>query len=641
MKNKILFNTKSRKEVIQDIQGLKHQHKSYLSRADRFLNGTILFQNDWDMERTQVEEAYSLDNMDWNYCPTEDLEWSYMFHRLGYLQDLVVAYVISEDKKYIEHLNRFLKLYLEKNLESEENSPFSWRTIDVGIRLINLMRIDELLNVLELDSVIDQKVLKAHKTYLYNNLEIKRSLSNWSTIESSAILMYALYTKDLEIFAEVYEFFEHTLKLQILDDGLQWEQSFMYHHEVFIRVLQVIQSLKAHEKTIPTQLMNYSIKMATASEKISRVNQTQSNFGDSDYEDMSAILFASSKILNVPLVNFDKETELFDYLLTFDTQKISGKIEKNIEKYELKEAGLSIIKDYDKMDNFMFSNGPLGGGHGHDDYLHFEYMVDGNDFLVDSGRYTYYESEGSRLYYKKPTSHNTITLNNKSYNEHTSSWESKKVGTPINEKSIHGEKISYFEGGHFGYSNESLKYINRKIIYTKNRKVLIIDSYKGDTNEMLNAHFILYPNLDYNFDENKLLVTIKHTTMEITSLSENVSFELNQQFISPQYNKSVETQRLTINKLLKNGHMTTVIQDANTDSIRKVSVYNASGNQFEDTTVECYQYTTDDIDWHVLIQHEEPSNSRTAYFVGDFMFYGRLIYFGVRQGEIIYEEKLY
>lgn len=611
-----------------------------LTRADRLLRGDILFQNAWDMERTQEIVSMPLSSIDWNYSPTPDLEFSFMLHRHGYLMDVLVAYIFTNDDKYIQFLNDFLIQYVKENKYSKLNELYSWRTIDVAIRLVNLVRINEVLHILDIK--LDESVYVAMEDYynfIIERLEYRRYQSNWSAIESSAAIAYAVaFNTYDERFDKALDAYDTCLDLQVLNDGLQWEQSFMYHHEVLITALFV--NLALQDKT-PEAIRRESIKLYEASLKIMRPDFMQINFGDSDYESMASIMLASEKIFKTHSLKQSVESSLYDFLLTGDSSDYVSEEVLKVEKIHLEEAGIAFVKDHQQNTSIMFSNGPLGGGHGHDDLLHIDWMVNGKNFLIDSGRYTYYEENGSRLYFKRPQAHNTIVVDDQSYNKHIDSWASEKVATVMNDKVIFKDKVSLFEGGHLGYSDDELMtYVNRKVIYTDDNVGLVVDEIKSNQERTLTSNFI-YNTHNVEIKDHLIRYEDDGLTMNLHILSEEASITKKDAIVSFQYNEQHDTSRIEVSEKLKQGSILTLIADDSITNVTLVDVYDTAGNKYEKEIVQCVKFIKNNQQYYILVQHEEPRDSRTAYVVEDEMIYGRVVYFEKHEGKRQYIQKIY
>ncbi|WP_305068980.1 heparinase II/III domain-containing protein [Lacticaseibacillus saniviri] len=59
-------------------------------------------------------------------------------------------------------------------------------------------------------------------------------------------------------------------------------------------------------------------------------------------------------------------------------------------------------------------NGNLGSGHGHAALGHIDLVIDGQDVLVDLGRYTYVDGT-ERRYLKSPSAHNVMTVDHQAF----------------------------------------------------------------------------------------------------------------------------------------------------------------------------------------------------------------------------------
>lgn len=615
------------------------EKSSVLMRADKLMKGIYLFQNEWDMERTQIPVQMDLQTINWNYLPTQDMEWSYMLHRHAYLVDLVLAYIYTDDIKYINHLRSFINKYIEDNSYNDINKAFSYRTIDVGLRLLSWIRVFEMLDILGIsyDPIVEE-VMSDYCDFLLERINVSRSQSNWVAIECSAIIVYLTRMNIDEGLDQAISIYTLCLENQVLDDGLQWEQSFMYHHEVLITALHV--SIALGSKANPL-IHKVSRKMAHASKVLTRTNGTQTNFGDSDYEDMNTLLLACEKVLGIELLVGNVKSGLYDFLFSGDFSASTGKLDvPSYESISLDNNGFSWVKDHVRNSTFMFAYGPLGGGHGHDDFLHIDWMVSGQEFLVDSGRYTYHEEKGSRLKYKSPLAHNVPVVDGKSYNEHIDSWSSKRVAQGFGEKRIFMDSVALFEGGHFGYSDDTVTFINRKAIYVKGDVLFIIDSMKSDVERELTSNFVVFEPV-LRIEDQSVAYQYDLVDMKFTILSDDIQITKCDHVISPQYNLEKNTERLSVSKRMKNGSIITMVSPSQISEITSLDVYDDNGNKYEKEVVECFKYYDGKTVSYLLIQHKEPDDSRRSYCVEGHYVYGRIVYFEIDNDEIINKQNLY
>lgn len=637
---KIYLNNFNRDQFIETINTHYTDEKSsVLVCADLLLKGHYIFQNEWDMERTQIPVIMDLDEMDWNYIPTPDMEWSYMLHRHGFLKDLVYAYAFTQDDKYIDHLLLFLKKFVEENPYNEINKPFSYRTIDVALRLLAWVGLFEMLDILEIEyDDVFHEVMASNAIYLEEHIVLDRTQSNWVAIECAGLIAYYNRVNQVNKLVKICDVYDVCLSNQVLDDGLQWEQSFMYHHEVLITALHVIAAMGDHVSEL---VLFKSELMAEASRKLTRTNHTQSNFGDSDYESMDAILLASEKLLSIDLHSSPVKSSLYDFGFTGDVSNSKGLYPQADYEFEtLDQNGFLWLKNHEENHTFMFAHGPLGGGHGHDDFLHIDWMINGQEFLVDSGRYTYYEEDGSRLKYKSPLAHNVPVVNSSSYNVHIDSWSSSKVAQGMNERIIHREDVTYFQGGHFGYSNdEHMTFVNRRGFYFKSNHLILIDSIRSTQEQILSSNFVFAEDA-LNLQDDKVIYQTDDVQMKLKFLSNHSIVDKIDHVISPQYNLEKETVRLQVSKNMKQGHLITVISPLVMEDITLVDVYSDNGELYTESTVQCFKWNEENRSRYLLVQHTEPDDSRRAYRVEGHYVYGQVVSFEVKNDEVINKKVL-
>lgn len=616
------------------------EKSSVLMRAEDLLKGKYIFQNEWDMERSQVPVLMPLESVDWNYIPGLDMEWAYMFHRHHYLPDLILAYLFTDDLKYIEYLKRFMLQYIEENPYNETNKPFSYRTIDVALRLQAWVKVVEMLNILEFDvegAILDE--MAVYHDYLMERIAPSRSQSNWVAIECSAILLYQEQMQKTEHQESVLSLYEMCLENQVLDDGLQWEQSFMYHHEVLITALHAISAIG---KDKSSRVYKSACAMALASSIIMRTDGTQSNFGDSDYECMHSLMLASEKLLGIDLFHYPVKSSLYDFMFTGnDNGSLGLRDAAAVEQLNLETNGIAMVKHHDTNTTLMFAHGPLGGGHGHDDFLHLDWMINGKNVLVDSGRYTYHEENMSRLKYKSPLAHNVPVLNHQPYNKHIDSWSSEKVARGFGEKVVYKDRVALFEGGHFGYStNQEQIYIYRSAIYIDDSILITIDSLKAGKQHQLSSNFVFAkPNLSQ--DDGHLRYDDEGVSLYVYPLTQGSNIQIETHTISPQYNLEQETLRLNLSQELQEGSITTLFSTHHMEDLCYVDVFDDSGNVYDKSVVECIRYNSKEYVSYVLVQHQEPNDSRRTYCVDGHYIYGRIVYYETYDDEIIYKQVLY
>ncbi|MBS1794813.1 MAG: alginate lyase family protein [Acidobacteria bacterium] len=178
----------------------------------------------------------------------------------------------------------------------------------------------------------------------------------------------------------------------------------------------------------------------------------------------------------------------FDSLRTFEPRRTS--------RY-FPDGGYFAMRDgWSDTDNYLLVDcgeiGSLNGGHGHSDALAVEAAVGGKTLLVDSGTYTYHESEEMRDFFRTSIAHNTLMIDERSQSEPGGkfSWKSKaniQVQSQVSE-----ERFDFFEASHDGFERlESPAIHQRSILFLKNDYWIMRDyvETQGEHDYALNFHF--------------------------------------------------------------------------------------------------------------------------------------------------------
>ncbi|CAM4267278.1 heparinase II/III family protein [Erysipelothrix aquatica] len=617
------------------------ERRALIARAELILTDTFVFDNEWDMERSH--EPINLPKMDreWNYVHNSDLEWSYMFHRHTFLNDLWAAYALTDDFKYIAYLMDFIDLWILENPHTKVNHPFSWRTIDTAIRMNNWIRIIDALRVMEvLDTQWANRLcvsLDEQAKHVSDNLSIIRAQSNWVAIETSSVIVYEIFryrdASKRSTYKNAVSLLQLCMKLQINRDGLQWEQSFMYHHEVLMVLLQALWIQKQNGLKSHSLFLESAELMTRASENLRRPDSTQSNFGDSDVEVMDGILAFAQTVLGREVEG--AKGNLFSVMLS-GINETAGDVNSALISTHMYESGISIIKHAASGNFLMFTHGPLGGGHGHDDLLHLELMYRFKPVLIDSGRFTYFETNRSRLKFKSSRAHNTVLLDDQDYNEHKDAWDTLKNVAAENREFINGSRLTYLKAGHFGYSTvANAVYVQREVIALEDMRILVIDTSHGQQNQALTHHFI-FNSKEVTISEQTAIHN--ETGYQVQSFGSTQPWIQETTEVSETYNKKRETIRII--KKHAEQKVVTYLSPVQYRDITSIPVYDERGALIDPTIVSCYRFEIDTVYEHVLIQHQEPQDGRKVYVVSGHYFYGTLIHF-VTDGEtLIYEEKI-
>ncbi|WMB29736.1 heparinase II/III family protein [Streptococcus didelphis] len=370
------------------------------SSLDKMMTNTFIFDDNWDMEPCST--PYHLDPLSWDRQVSEDKEWNYMLNRQGYLMKFILVYLVEKDSRYLDKVKYFIFHWIDCHYPLKADSLVS-RTLDTGIRSFTWLKVIlyllyfEAINQEELDKII--RSLAQQLTFLQENYKAKYSLSNWGILQITAILACLFYFEKeinlphLKVFAETE--LEEQLRLQILDDGSQYEQSIMYHVEVYRALLDLAVFAPEYKPQLETKLeeMAYYIYMMTGSD------HCQLAFGDSDVTDTrdiltaSAIFFQSKVLKSYAYPYLDRESLLlFGKKGVAIFEKLESVEPASIEANHFASSGHICHRDSRRY--LFFKCGPFGSAHSHSDLNSFCLYDQGKPIFIDPGRFTYQEEKG-------------------------------------------------------------------------------------------------------------------------------------------------------------------------------------------------------------------------------------------------------
>ena len=451
------------------------------NNADRLLNNTFIFDDPWAMEATNIPYTFK-GNIDWNINPFGDPEWTYMLSRNDFVLDLAYVGDYFNKSKYLYKSKYFIFDFIQNSQCIEKNFNTSWRSLDSSIRVKNWIKSYRILNKYKIlddnEKAILNQSINNHIAYLSKIDTSFTRMSNWGIIGDSGLFCAALFMNDKKNILLSYNRLIKQINNQIDEDGFHWEQSPMYHVEVLISLLDVIEEAKKYNYSLNSKIINIAKLMSYAVIKTQKPNHHQIMQGDSDDTDIRDILSRSALLLNNGLIKYFANEEIS---YPYNNLKIKAykeiKIRKpNFTSIALNDSGNYYLRSgWDKNDSLIhFSCGSLGSGHGHSNLLHFDFFSNNEDIIVDSGRYTYTECE-ERYQLKSTYLHNSILIDDIDYFKVKDSWGYESKGTFIKGNFIEKGPFKFVNSFNTSYININGSLIERKIISLNKNLFLVFD----------------------------------------------------------------------------------------------------------------------------------------------------------------------
>lgn len=377
--------------------------------------------------------------------------------------------------------------------------------------LINKSYLDQ-VQCNDLMSIIYQDI-----DFVCNNLEWNLNgnhlLKNIAAVWWGCYLFDDLYTAKWRLTIDKH--LKNIIKNQILDDGLHYEKSPLYHQLALIDFLDILMLMPvgASEFSYLSELVE---KMCSALKLLIHPDGNSCLFGDSS-ANLSASTNTVLNFCNDILGNNSAATELSEggyYQLSFDDE-------------------FYIVADVGNLgpDEQM--------GHAHSDMLHFEMSYLGQRVLVEGGTSSYYDKL-RRPYERSTKAHNTVSINGDSQCQN---WSNFRVAQRGYCSVIHYSKAdngTLLEATHDGYKRKYGVIHRRKFSYqsghlvikddfestTDLRNIKTIDSFFHFSKEcqlqVLNEQLVL---IKMN-NGGELYLSVDNVAMEILPMQYGVGYNL-------------------------------------------------------------------------------------------------------------------
>lgn len=609
----------------------------------------FLFRYPWDMEKTNIPFQFKKE-IDWDANPYGDPEWTFMLNRHRYWQDLGKAYLLTGKEKYAKTFVNQLTQWITNNPISENTKQTSWRRIEAGIRAENWIKSFELLKGSKhITPAFLQKFLNSlaqHAEYLNEGFSKFSQTSNWGVLEFQGLFHIAVFMPEFKQ-AETWKTnaiknLAATAKHQILDDGTQWEQSPMYHNEVFHSFLNVVLLSQRKAIELPKIITQKTRAMALANITWQKPNYHQPLLGDSDDTDLRDLLTTAGMVFMNPTIKNRAFPEA-DYGNEFLFNTKSKTAYKNLKSQKpdflsLFQANSGDLYSRSSWEEDAFYSSfhlkRLGGGHAHDDLLHFSLFAFNRDYLVDPGRFTYVDNKW-RQYFKDSRSHNTLAVDDKPNSIYSTSWGNNFDAKEEGVFAITRKGFDYAEAINTAYMRlEDPVKIQRRMLYLKPDVWLLIDSFEGQEKHTYSQYFN-FPNKKVSKEENSISTTYADKNLVVEALNP-VEITLEEAWFSPEYNLKEESLKAKFSAQ-KKGFASFIsllyFPENSPIDFKKVPVYNRKDKLLEDEEVEAVKLSFPEKDYILLVAHDASGSLTHFFYVEEEPVIGEVVLIEIENAE--------
>lgn len=602
-----------------------------LKTADEVLKHDFIFQDDWDMEKTNIPYQFT-GEIDWKAIPFGDEEWCFMLNRHKFWIDLGKAYLLTGNEKYAKGFVDQVTHWIDNNPLTDDLKNISWRRIEAGIRCENWIKAFEYIKH---SKQVTPKFLSKFLTSLYQHGEYLNSTfsgfsqtSNWDVLEFQGVFNLAFFLDEFKIAAQwqhkAIKRLSTCIKLQILKDGSQWEQSPMYHNEVFHCFMNVNLLAQRQNIKLPEILIQKTKDMAYANVKWQKPNFHQPLLGDSDDTDLRGLLTLAALVFN-DVVLKSRAFERLDYETLFLTGKKGKEAYKSMDAknpeflsvYQQNSGDFYMRTSWEENAIYVgFHMKKLGGGHGHDNLLHFTLFANGQDYLIDGGRYTYVNNEW-REFFKNSKKHNTLGVDHLTNSVYKDSWSNSYDARSNDTFTKSTKDFDYAEAQNMAYNRlEDPVSMKRRFLFLKPNIWLVFDTFSAKKEHTYSQYFNFLNN-NVTIDDGGLATTFPKNNLRIQPIKE-AKIKLTDSWWSPEYNLKHENKRAEIYKTAVGftSFLSLLYFPDQVDvTYKKVPVYNRNDDLLSDREVEAVNLYLRDTTYTFLVSYDLPLHANHFFKV--------------------------
>jgi len=451
-----------------------------------------------------------------------DIKYPWELGRCQQLVPLGQAYRLTSDSRYAREVFLQIEDFAEAN---PTGVGVQWLcTMDVAIRAANwtiaLALVRSCADIDPARWVNAYRLLFDHGVFIENNLEntyevtSNHFLSNIVGLNVVAAV-FAELPSGRRWAARCGEWLEQEMRVQVLDDGADYESSIPYHRLVTELFLSAARLAAMRGESMSGGFMSRLHAMCGYLAGVLRPDGLMPQIGDADDGRLHILSSYGTWRPQDPRHLLAPAAEFFDVddwracagadngweaaWWGFDAGGGHERRRSPVPLADYPRAGITVLRT--PRTYLLVSNGIVGtagfGNHKHNDQLSFEYHVDAEPLLVDPGTGVYTSDPAMRNRFRGTASHNTVTIDGVEQNDIRFDWLFRmfEVSRPehvgVNETATTLE----YEGLHHGYERLSapVTHSRRFTLERTSDRLRVRDTFAGTGRHTLVWNFCCAP----------------------------------------------------------------------------------------------------------------------------------------------------
>ncbi|HKM08591.1 MAG TPA: heparinase II/III-family protein, partial [Sphaerochaeta sp.] len=293
-----------------------------------------------------------------------------------------------------------------------------------------------------------------------------------------------------------------------------------------------------------------------------------------------------------------------------------------------------------------FHCGTMGAGHGHSDKMHIDLFSNGEDILLDAGRFTYV-AKPERYEFKDCTAHNTTTVDGENFTVCKDSWECSKLTCPVNFTCNQKGGYQFVQGGHLGYQFKGV-FINRKLIVLQEDLLLLCDEFYANAGHTYQQYLHFNSEGVVSRQQDSFRYHSKLNDVETCLLAPDCESSIIPTRISRHYNETEANQ--TIKTEVSGEGFTSLFTIISINKpngfiplqVKKVPVAsNFKGIVFPPSLIEAVNISKGEASYTVVIAHQEWASPTDTFNADGCIGFGNVVVFDRTKGEEVSGTRLH
>lgn len=439
-----------------------------------------------------------------------DVKFPWEVSRLQWLIPVGQAYLLTGDERFAESARRIFEQWIVGNPYA---SSVNWAcTMEVALRILSWTWFFHVFKLSRAWSSTEFRKqflssLYLHGDFTERHLERSDVNGNHYTANAAGLVFAGLFFgrgKDADRWLRLgWTILLDELPKQVYPDGVDFEASTAYHRLVFELFFLPALYRERRGLDVPKWYRSRLTTMARFTEAYTQPDGNAPLWGDAD--DARALPFGNQSIndhryliglvvaawsaVELKAKFSGPRSEIFWLLGPSAAQTLPDTEQSQAEPVSMSfpEGGCYIMRN--RRDHVFIDCGPVGlggrGGHGHNDCLSFEAVLDGVRLFTDCGAYLYTASYEERNNFRSTAYHNTPQIDGQEINRFIRPdylWNLNYDAVPDVIKWSVDETSALFVGEHRGYQRLARSVLVRRTISLEfnTHSLFINDEFLGE-----------------------------------------------------------------------------------------------------------------------------------------------------------------